>query len=98
MMKADVMVLHEGAVPARSVAIHARARRVTYRSNVLHGSGFDFPCPDAGHDAGFLPRAARGDRGYHPRPRASLSATLAVSSGLILGIGSLLTSLLMLAG
>lgn len=97
-MNADVMRLQNGAAPAQSIATPARARHVMHRSNVLRGYGFDFPCPDADHGAGALSGAARDNGGYHPRPRASLSATLAVSGGLVLGIGSLLTSLLMLAG
>lgn len=102
-MNADVMRLRSGAAPARSSVTHARPLRVACRGADLPGYGFDFPCPDAAHGAGAAGGAGAlsgtvcGDGGYRSRPRASLSAALAVSSGLVLGIGSLITSLLMLA-
>lgn len=91
-MKADVMVLQGGVAQARSSATPACTSRVACRGMDLPGYGFDFPCPDPAHGGG----AAYGDGGYSPQRRASLSAAFAVSSGLVLGIGSVVTSLLML--
>jgi len=92
-MTVDVMVLQSGVAHARSSANPACTLRVDCRGTDLPGYGFDFPCPDPAHGAG----AAYGDGGHSPQRRASLSAAFAVSSGLVLGIGSVFTSLLLLA-
>jgi hypothetical protein len=101
-MQADVMAFESSKACARSDDISLRASYVARRRTAAVGYGFSFPCPVPGSDAADGPAALSpatfSGTGYSPQPRASLAAALAVSSGLVLGIGSLLTSLLMLTG
>jgi len=101
-MQADVMAFESSRACARADDISLRALCVARQRTGANGYGFSFPCPDPGPDAAdgpaALSAAAFPGTGYRPQRRASLAAALAVSSGLVLGIGSLATSLLMLAG